>query len=298
MYRVEVFCREDEFGRLTKALSDAGYSFFSSDATFAEGSRVAHVVLYLPDPAVSEALSLIESSIDLRRRENGIYLVRAEAGRAAHYRSLLRRLRRVSGLRPWEEVMEELRSKAAVDAVRLALAAAASLAALAGMVMGSETVVIGAMLISPILGPLFALGSGIITGSWRVAATALKSLALLIVSGLITSAAAAATLNALGRLSVTDVMLARASVTPIYAVLSLVLGTAVTMGSLARVNEALIGVAVAAALIPPIAAASAFAVLGLWGEALGAVLLMSVNLVGLIAGSAVLFTIIIKIIYI
>ncbi len=289
MYRIEVFCREEEFGRLSKALREAGYGFFSSDAEFAGDSKVVHVVLYLPDPAVGEALSVIESSIDLRRRENGVYLARADAGRAAHYRSLLRRLRRVSGLRPIEEVMEEVRSKAAVDAVRLALVAAAALAALAGMVMGSETVVIGAMLISPILGPLFALGSGLVTGSWRVSATALRSLTLLIASGFLTSAAAATALNALGWLGVTDVMLSRASVTPIYAVLSLVLGAAITMGSLARVNEALIGVAVAAALIPPMAAASAFAVLGLWEEALGAVSLLAANLVGLVAGSATVF---------
>ncbi len=289
MYRVEVFCRKEEFGRLSKALRDAGYSFFSSDAVFAGDSSVAHLVLYLPDPVVSDALSVIESSIDLRRRENGVYLARADAGRATHYRSLLRRLKKVSGLRPMEEVMEEVRSKAGVDALRLALVAAAALAALAGMVMGSETVVIGAMLISPILGPLFALGSGIVTGSWRVATTALKSLALLITSGFITSAVAALALNALGGLAVTDVMLSRASVTPIYAVLSLVLGAAVAMGSLARVNEALIGVAVAAALIPPMAAASAFAVLGLWEEALGAVSLLAANLTGLVAGSAAVF---------
>jgi len=291
LYRVDVFCREEEFGRLSKALRDAGYGFFSTNAEFAGDSRVVHVVLYLPDPAISDALSVIESSIDLRRKENGVYLARADAGRAAHYRSLLRRLRRVSGLRPWEEVMEELRSKAGVDAVRLALAAAAAIAALAGMVTGSETVVIGAMLISPVLGPLFALGAGVVTGSWRIAATAIKSLTLLIASGFITSAAAAIALNASGALAVTDVMLSRASVTPIYAALSLVLGAAVTMGSLARVNEALIGVAVAAALIPPIAAAAAFAVLGMWGEAAGAALLLAANLAGLVAGSAAVFAV-------
>ena len=294
MYRIEVFCRREEAGRLLKALRNAGYGFFSSNAEFTGDSRVTQVVLYVPDPAVGEALSVIESSIDLRRRENGVYLARADAGRAAHYRSLLRRLRRVSGLRPMEEVMEEVRSKATVDAVRLALVAAAALAALAGMVMGSETIVIGAMLISPILDPLFALGSGLVTGSWRVSATALRSLALLIASGFVTSAAAATALNVLGGLAVTDVMLSRASVTPIYAVLSLVLGAAVAMGSLARVNEALIGVAVAAALIPPVAAASAFAVMGLWEEALGAVSLLATNLAGLAAGSTAVFTILIK----
>ncbi len=294
MYRIEVFCREEEVERLLKALRNAGYGFFSSNAEFAGESRVAQVVLYVPDPAVGEALSVIESSIDLRRRENGVYLARADAGRAAHYRSLLRRLRRFSGLRPAEEIMEEVRFKAGVDAVRLALAAAAALAALAGMVMGSETVVIGAMLISPILGPLFALGSGLVLESWRVSLSALRSLALLIASGFFASLAASATLNALGALAATDVMLARASVTPLYAALSLVLGAAVALGSLARVNEALIGVAVAAALIPPIAASSAFAVLGLWNEALGAVALLTSNLAGLVIGSTAVLSVIMR----
>lgn len=294
MYRIEVFCREEETERLFKTLRDAGYAFFASGAEFTGNSRVVQVVLYVPDPATDEVLSVIESNIDLRRRENGVYLARADAGRAAHYRSLLRRLKRISGLRPAEEVMEEIRAKAGIDAVRLALAAAAALAALAGMVMSSETIVIGAMLISPILSPLFALGSSLVMRSWRVSLTALRSLALLITSGFLTSLTAAITLNALGILAVTDVMLARASITPIYAALSLVLGAAVAMGSLARVNEALVGVAVAAALIPPVAAASALAVMGLWDEALGAVSLLAANLAGLAAGSSAVFTILTK----
>ncbi len=124
--------------------------------------------------------------------------------------------------------------------------------------------------------------------------SALRSLALLIASGFLASLAASTTLNAIGALAATDVMLARASATPLYAALSLVLGAAVALGSLARVNEALIGVAVAAALIPPIAASSAFAVMGLWNEALRAAALLATNLAGLATGSTAVLSVLMR----
>jgi uncharacterized hydrophobic protein (TIGR00271 family) len=167
--------------------------------------------------------------------------------------------------------------------------------ATAGLLQGSPAVIVGSMVIAPIVGPALASSVGLLRGERRMLIDAISSQAL----GLAVAVVGAALLAALFRLfqlvppglAVTDLQFVTVRLAP--GLLSLVIGTAagaaaaysmVTKGAIS-----LVGVMIAAALVP----AAATAGIGLaWNQpllAIGALLLLILNLAGIdLAGVAML----------
>ena len=167
--------------------------------------------------------------------------------------------------------------------------------ATAGLLQGSPAVIVGSMVIAPIVGPALASSIGFLRGERRMLIDGLSSQAL----GLGVAVVGAALLAALLRLfefvppglAVTDLQFVTVRLAPGF--LSLVVGVAagaaaayslVTKGAIS-----LVGVMIAAALVP----AAASAGIGLaWNQpilAVGALLLLVLNLAGIdLAGVAML----------
>jgi len=289
-YRVTVYASPGEAERLENTLADLRLYWYRVDRSFTGSQSAVEYVFYVPESALRNVLARVYESIDLRKRENGVYIERVEAGRARSRHVLGRRwTRRLLDLqqRPVEEILEEAEDHSLASLLQIALAGIAGLVAVAGIVSSSIPLLIGAMLISPILSPIYAAAVALTLSRPRTLARAAASLGLLVGAAFTVSLAGAAMIRLAGQAAGLDQALAPYRPGVLDVVVGLLLGVAVSLAALARVNESLTGVAVAAALIPPLAAAALATAYGQAEQALAAIAKAGVNAGGLIAGSTV-----------
>lgn len=188
-------------------------------------------------------------------------------------------------------LVDRLTSNSNFDFDFMALISLSTLIAALGLVQNSAAVVIGAMLVAPLMTPLVAMGLALVQANERLLRSAMHavlcgfSLALLI--GFLVGIFVWLTLPGFemgselfsrGSPNMRDLMVALASgVAAAYA-----------MGR-PNLISALPGVAIAAALVPPIATSGVAFALGYWLVAIGASLLFLTNVVAIVLGTAITF---------
>ncbi|SDR39436.1 TIGR00341 family protein [Natronobacterium texcoconense] len=193
-----------------------------------------------------------------------------------------------SGTRTSRQVLRtkarELTPPFSIYAVMLLISA---VVATAGLLADSPAVVIGAMVIAPLLGPALAANVGIVTGDdrlkWKGFAYQFVGVALVVVASI--GLAVLARLAGLEPAGV-DVVVAtelEERVSPNLFSLAVALGAGIAgILSLTRgFSEAIVGVMIAAALIPPSAAVGITAAWGMYGAAVGAGALVVVNVLSI-----------------
>ncbi|WP_412069932.1 TIGR00341 family protein [Rubrivirga sp. IMCC43871] len=180
-----------------------------------------------------------------------------------------------------EELREDVEEGTVLTRSFLAMAVASAIIAALGMRSGQTAVVIGAMVIAPLLGPCMALAMGATIGDVGLGRRA--GLALAAGSG----AAFFATLG-LGLTIEVDPtvpeLAARAVARPADIALALASGAAGVLAFSRGLSASLVGVMIAVALVPPLAAAGLFCGAALTGQgggalAVGALVLFATNLV-------------------
>lgn len=150
----------------------------------------------------------------------------------------------------------------------------AALASL-GLLLNSSAVIIGAMLVAPLMSPLVALSTGLTVGRVRVAARAVVTLALGVLMALVVGYTFGAVLPRLP----TAEMLSRGSPTLLDAAIALASGVAGAYATARKdIPAALAGVAIAAALMPPLCTVGLAAALGEPELATGAGVLFLTNI--------------------
>jgi uncharacterized hydrophobic protein (TIGR00341 family) len=175
-----------------------------------------------------------------------------------------------------EALYDQVEKSARVDLNFLVLIALSTLVAAIGLVEDNVAVVIGAMVIAPLLGPNLALALGTALGDVALMRKALASSA----AGL---ALALALSVAIGFAWSFDPgsheLLARTDVKLDSIVLALASGAAAVLSLTTGLSSVLVGVMVAVALLPPTAALGLMLGHGRLDLALGAALLLAVNIV-------------------
>jgi len=154
-----------------------------------------------------------------------------------------------------------------------------------GLLQNSTAVVIGAMLVAPLMTPLLGAGMGLVQGNIVLVKDAIRSVILGIALSLLVS-------GAIGFFTphahtLTSEMLARGQPNLLDLIVAIFSGVAAAY-ALARPGmlEALPGVAIAAALIPPLATVGLSLTLQHTKNATGAAFLFGTNLVAIILASA------------
>jgi len=169
-----------------------------------------------------------------------------------------------------------------------ALLMIASMIACFGLVANSSAVIIGAMLVSPLMTPIFGVALGLLRGSPKLASKAATAELLGIVLA-IGSAYIVGVVHVLGA-EATPEMLARTSPNLIDLLVAVFAGLA---GAFALVDErispALPGVAIATAIVPPLSTCGLCLAFGAWAGAGGALLLFVANLVSILFVALVVF---------
>ncbi len=158
-----------------------------------------------------------------------------------------------------------------------------------GMRDNSEAVVIGAMLIAPLMTPVLGVAASIVLGMER---NLVKSAALIVgaTSGAILLAWSLQLLAQQTEASLTPVLLGRTSPTIVDLGIALAAGAAgAYVQTRRKALASLPGVAIAVALVPPLAAVGMFIGLGAYDEAGGAFILYLTNLAGIVFAAALVF---------
>lgn len=175
-----------------------------------------------------------------------------------------------------EEIYDDIARGARLNRDFALLTVLSTLVVVFGMAADNVAVVIGAMVIAPLLGPIlaFSFGSalGDLTLMLRAARTALAGLGL----GLALSFLIGLTLP----IDLTAQELTSRTVVGLDSpVLALAAGAAAALSIATGLPAALVGVMVAVALLPPAAAAGLYAGAGFWMLAARALLLLFINVV-------------------
>ncbi|MDD3270121.1 MAG: TIGR00341 family protein, partial [Syntrophomonadaceae bacterium] len=156
-----------------------------------------------------------------------------------------------------------------------------------GLLAGSTAVVIGAMLVAPLMGPIFGIGLGISNGDKKLTKTAVFSELI----GIIMVITIALLIGLIPiRLGLTPEILSRTQPNIYDIIIALFSGFA---GAYALVDDkigsALPGVAIATALVPPLASCGICLSLQQWSLAGGAFLLFFVNLIAIELAAATIY---------
>jgi len=174
-----------------------------------------------------------------------------------------------------EELREEALDMAAPGRVFYATVVLSTIVVALGLVRGNAAVIIGAMVIAPLLGPVVALALANTLGDTRLMKQSLLSNASGVALALVITTALgamfhdtpfSAEITARTQVAMTDVLIALAA------------GSAAALALTTGVSSALVGVMVAVALLPPVAVIGLALGRGAWIDAGHASLLLLVNL--------------------
>lgn len=166
------------------------------------------------------------------------------------------------------------------------IALSAAIASL-GLLLNSTAVIIGAMLVAPLMSAIIGMGMAIIQGDMRFLLLTSKGVvrgtAVAVLAGFLFGF-----INFEGE--VTQEVLNRTEPSSLDLAVALVSGVAAAY-ALSRKNVAnsLPGVAIAVALVPPLATVGVCLSIGFWGLAFGAFKLFLSNLVAIVFASAIVF---------
>ncbi|NHF72819.1 TIGR00341 family protein [Paracoccus xiamenensis] len=154
-----------------------------------------------------------------------------------------------------------------------------------GLLADSPAVVIGAMIVAMLLGPIMGVALGLSSGARDVFIRAIISLT----SGIAVVYAVAAFIGWLhGEAPLTEEILSRTSPTIYDLMIALAGGAAGAYATVARrMSAGFVGVAIATALVPPLAASGILLTRGAYNDALGAGMLALTNIAAIQFSAAV-----------
>lgn len=171
---------------------------------------------------------------------------------------------------------------------------ASAIAAL-GLLLNNAAIIIGAMVVAPLITPIFAFSLALLLARAQRMFLALVS----IFFGTLCAIATAALMGYVGitldpiHASVTPEILARAEPNILFFLVALLSGIAGAYAySRPKVSEVIAGIAISVSLIPPLGVTGVAIALQTWSIATQSFLLYIFNLLGIIFGSILLFIII------
>ncbi len=174
------------------------------------------------------------------------------------------------------ELYDDLEPSLSIKPTYLVTVVLATIIAALGMRSGQVAVVIGAMVIAPLLGPTMGMALGATIGDRRLGVRATRTLAV----GSLAAIGAAYLLGLMVEIEPLSTELRnRSLVQPADIALALACGAAGVLAFSQGASLSLVGVMIAVALVPPLAAAGLFLSKNMVAEGAGALLLFSLNLV-------------------
>lgn len=245
--------------------------------------------LFVPDELFDSVLSKVKEMPDISAHESLIEVSSPDFVISPVLDEIRERLaekpKEKPGERPViEDLLESAERHTDLDTSKIILAAIAGVVALIGLFLNNVGIVIGAMLISPLLGPIYAFAVNTAVGNTRSVINCVKILSVLLVMVIAISFAATVLLSFAIPLTITSEISSRLDANPVYILMAFLLGFATIFALSEKIPEGVAGVAVAAALLPP-AVVFGISLYLVPASAVAALTLTLQNVVGLLAGS-------------
>ncbi len=165
----------------------------------------------------------------------------------------------------------------------------ASSVALVGLFANNATLVIGAMLLSPLLGPITAFSFNAAVGKPKNMYKAAQSGLILTLAIIATGASLTAVASSFTELEMTPEILARTEMTPVLLVVAILLGLGGGIAMSSDIPGILVGVAIAAALVPPAVVTGIGIAMWDYDMFVNSLTLTVANILGLILGTMIVF---------
>ncbi|KCZ47879.1 MULTISPECIES: TIGR00341 family protein [unclassified Hyphomonas] len=185
-----------------------------------------------------------------------------------------------------EEIYSDVASGARFDRNFFIMVVLSTIVAAIGLNSDGVAAVIGAMVIAPLLGPVLGFSMGAALGDFAM----LKRATVTLAAGIGTALACSLLLSFLLPIDLqSHELMSRAEVRLDGLALAMAAGGAAALSLTRSQSAALVGVMVAAALLPPGAAVGLFMGAGEWALALRACLLLALNVAALILSALIVF---------
>jgi uncharacterized hydrophobic protein (TIGR00271 family) len=184
-----------------------------------------------------------------------------------------------------EQIRVNIRAGAVFDRAYVLMNILAAVIASYGLLANSPAVVIGAMIVAMLIGPITGISLGLVEGEYRLARSALLSLLAGMVLVYVTAFVVGLIHN---DIPISSEIMARTAPNFLDLMVAIAGGAAGAYAAVSsRLSVSLVGVAVATALVPPLCASSILLGRGELDLAFGAFLLAFVNIVAIQTASAV-----------
>lgn len=241
--------------------------------------------LVVPDEMADNMIQVISGKIDLRRRENMIVVSDVVASVSPYLDRLKEKSADGRGaVNPLEAIVEHVdRSLRPTRDMSIMVALASSIA-LIGLYLNNVVIIIGAMLLSPLLGPVNAVSVNTCLGKARRVLRAEATLMSMLGLAVGVSVLGSLLLDQIAGIPLTEEIMARSRISILDIALALLLGMGGGLALITALPELLVGVAIAVALIPPAAVTGIGVAIGRMDIFVGAFLLVVVSVLGLKIG--------------
>jgi len=278
VYLKQIIVRTDPKDKkeLEKILEDVNHYFTKEDG-------ILKAIVFVPNDKLDSTLDSIISIVDLRFKERMIEVYSPDFVISSSLKREEMKKNEVKERTPVEIIMDSVRTYSQIDNNKVLLIAIAGIIAMIGLFMNSVAIVIGAMLLSPMLGPIYAFSINVTVGRGNDALKNVMQLLALVFLVIILSGISTFILRNFVELQLTEEIMLRTSISRIYLPMSFFIGLAAILTLAKKITEGLAGVAIAAALLPPAAVTGILMVLEP-SKSLGAFTITIENILGLMTG--------------
>jgi uncharacterized hydrophobic protein (TIGR00341 family) len=302
MKKVVIELPKDKSGKIHDKFKDTLYSV-------EEGEKSTRLTFYIPDEMLEELIQHTDGSIrqqsnsrpvwtglipdyeDITKEDDRITLIEVSTPDFV-ISPFVEKLKKQLGpskkqsKTPIEKIIASTESYTKFDQNKIILVTIAGLVALIGLFLNNVGIIIGAMLISPLLGPIYALAVYIAIGDVKTTLRCIQILGVMVFMLVGIAAVASFALSFVIDLPLTAEILSRQNSNAVFILMALLLGFATIIALEKGISEGIAGVAIAAALLPPAVVTGISLVLFPEGAIKAAVLTLQ-NIVGLISDSII-----------
>jgi len=274
--RITVFAKRQDSGRIEEVIEGlVHYREFVEDAV--------KYVIYAPDSMVDSVVDKLRNSIDLRYRESSIAVDSPDFVISSALKRVDKKIKK-EARPPVEELIAYAKKYSEIDPLFILLTTIAGLIALTGLFLNNVAIIIGAMLLSPLLGPIYSFSINIAVGRVRDAGKSVGALLLSLSLVMFLSYVLTFIFSQFIELSLTPEIMLRFANSPIYLVMAFLLGFAAVLALSRGISESIAGIAIAAALLPPAVVVGIAAQIAP-SQVMKPLLITLENVVGLMAGT-------------
>jgi uncharacterized hydrophobic protein (TIGR00341 family) len=277
MKKILVHARDEDYDALVNTLEGL---YYVTDHV----GDVNEFILFAPDDDVNDLVEKIREALDLRYNENMIEVSKPEFVVSTYLQRAEKKAEAKEENTPVEKLLSSVKPYTKLDLEKVALTSIAGLVALFGLFLNNSVIIIGAMLLSPIIGPIYSFSVNIALGKAGDALRSVGVLLALLGAVFLLSAIATFAINPFILLPITDEIAGRIVTNPSYIIMAVLLGFAAVLAYTLETPEIIAGVAIAAALLPPVVVSGIVLVLRPVSILSAAVLVVD-EIVGLMAGA-------------